>query len=99
MTTFACTLTPEDMPAHLAEMAALARSLQSSVTVDGRAVLRFRPDDDTRARAAAFVATESACCSFLSIELLDEPDAVVLTVEGPAGAEPIVAELVAALSG
>jgi hypothetical protein len=99
MPTFACTLTAAEMPDRLAETAALGRSLQSSVVVDGRAVLRFRPDDETRARAAAFVAAESVCCSFLSFELLDEPDALVLTVDGPEGAEPIVAELVAALSG
>src|SRR5262249_53999932 len=99
MTAFACTLTPDEMPDRLAETAALARGLQSSVVVDGRAVLRFRTGDDTRARAAAFVAAESACCSFLSMELREEPDAVVLAVEGPEGAEAIVRALVAALSG
>ena len=99
MPTFACTLSAAEMPDRLAETAALGRSLQSSVVVDGRAVLRFRADDDTRARAAAFVAAESVCCSFLSMELADEPGALVLTVEGPDGAEPIVRELVSALSG
>ena len=98
MPTFACTLTPAEMPDRLAETAALGRGLESSVVADGRAVLRFRPDDDTRARVAAFVAAESACCPFLSMDLLDEPDALVLTVEGTEGAEPIVAELVAALT-
>jgi hypothetical protein len=99
MSTFACTLSQAEMPDRLAETAVLGRSLQSSVVIDGRAVLRFRADDDTRTRAAAFVATESVCCSFLSMELRDEPGALVLTVEGPEGAEPIVHELVAALSG
>jgi hypothetical protein len=98
MSTFACTLTGAEMTERLAETAVLGRSLQSSVVVDGRAVLRFRDDDDTRARAAAFVAAESVCCSFLSMDLHDEPDAVVVTVEGPEGAEPIVRELVAALT-
>jgi hypothetical protein len=99
MPTFACTLTAAEMPDRLVETTALGRSLESSVIVDGRAVLRFRRDDETRVRAAAFVAAESVCCSFLSFELLDEPDALVLTVDGPEGAEPIVAQLVAALSG
>jgi hypothetical protein len=99
MTTFACTLTAAEIPDRLAETAALGRSLESSVVVDGRAVLRFRRDDETSARAAAFVAAESVCCSFLSFELVEEAEALVLTVAGPAGAEPIVAELVAALSG
>jgi hypothetical protein len=99
MPTFACTLTAAEMRDRLAATAALGRSLESSFVVDGRAVLRFRPDDETRLRAAAFVAAESVCCSFLSFELLDDPDALVLTVDGPEGAEPIVADLVAALSG
>jgi hypothetical protein len=98
MSTFACTLSKAEMPDRLAETAVLSRSLQSSVVVDGRAVLRFRADHDTRTRAAAFVAAESVCCSFLSMELLDEPEALVLTIEGPEGAEPIVRELVAALT-
>jgi hypothetical protein len=98
MSTFACTLTEAEMRDRLVETALFGRSLQSSVVVDGRAILRFRPDDETRARAAAFIAAESVCCSFLSFELFDEPDALVLTVEGPDGAEPIVGELVAALA-
>ncbi|HEY3188726.1 MAG TPA: hypothetical protein VGJ70_14695 [Solirubrobacteraceae bacterium] len=98
MSTFACTLSQAEMPDRLAETAVLGRSLRSSVVTEGRAVLRFRGDADTRARAAAFVAAESVCCSFLSMELFDEPDALVLTVEGPEGAEPMVRELVAALT-
>ena len=95
---FACTLTGAEMPERLAQIAVLGRRLHSSVLSDRRAVLRFRADDDTRARATAFVAAESECCSFLRMELRDEPDAVVLTVDGPEGAEPIVRELVAALT-
>ena len=87
------------MPARRGEMAVIARDLVSADTHAARGVLRFRPGRDTRARVAAFVATESACCPFLRMELRDDPDALTLTVEGPAGSEPVVRELLAALTG
>lgn len=59
-----------------------------------RALLRFRPD--ARDRLAAFVAAEAECCAFLDLELRDDPDAVVLRIDGPDGAETIVHDLAAA---
>jgi hypothetical protein len=93
----ACTLTGAEMPARRAEMAVMARDLVSADVHQARAVLRFSPAAATRERVAAFVAAESHCCAFLRMALRDDPAALTLTIEGPAGAEPVVDELVAAL--
>jgi hypothetical protein len=95
----ACTLTEAEMPARRAEMAVIARDLVSAGQHAARAILRFRPRADTRERVAAFVAAESRCCSFLRMELRDDPDALTLIVGGPAGSEPVVRELLAAFTG
>src|SRR6266480_1193804 len=94
----ACTLTEAEMPARRVEMAAIARELVSADAQDTHAVLRFRPGAGTRERVAAFVAAESRCCAFLRMELRDDPGALTLTIHAPAGAEPVVAELMAAFA-
>jgi hypothetical protein len=94
----ACTLTEAEMPARRAEMAAIARDLVSAEVHEAHAVLRFGPAAATRSRVAAFVAAESRCCAFLRMELREDPDALTLRIDGPAGSEPVVGELVAALA-
>ena len=95
----ACTLSAAEMPARRAEMALIAHDLVSAEAQAARGVLRFRAGAQTRERVAAFVAAESRCCPFLRMELRDDPDALTLTVEGPAGSAPIVRELLAAHTG
>jgi hypothetical protein len=95
----ACTLTEAQMPARRAEMAALARDLVSADASATRAVLRFRAAPGTGERVADFVAAESRCCAFLRMELRDDRDALTLTIDGPAGSERVVAELVSAMRG
>lgn len=95
----ACTLTEAERPARRAEMVAIARDLVSADAQAAHAVLRFRPCDGTRERVAAFVAAESRCCAFLRMRLSDAPGALTLTIDGPAGSEPVVEEMVAALTG
>ena len=94
----ACTLTEAEMPARRAEMAVIAQDLVSADAQAAHGVLRFRAGAGTRKRVAAFVAAESECCAFLRMELRDDPDALILTVDGPAGSESVVRELVAALT-
>jgi hypothetical protein len=94
----ACTLTEAEMPARRLEMAAIARDLVSAAAQETHAVLRFGQAPATRERVAAFVAAESRCCAFLRMELRDDPDALTLTIDGPPGAEPVLGELVAALT-
>ena len=95
----ACTLSEAEMPARRAEMAVIARDLVSAHAEAARGELRFRSAAQTRERIAAFVAAESRCCPFLRLELRDEAGVLTLTIEGPAGSEPVVHELLAAFTG
>jgi len=88
----ACTLDAPDLAARLAEMAALGRDALSERRVDGsHARLRFAARPGVRDRVGAIVAAESACCAFLTFRVTDEPDAVVLDVDAPEGAGPVLA--------
>jgi hypothetical protein len=96
----ACTLTPAELPARVAEMADVGReALEAAEVRGGAAVLRFRASGDTRERLTAIVAAEARCCAFLAMNLSDEPGRIVLTVGAPAGAEPVLDGLVAAFRG
>ena len=90
----ACSLGAAEMPGRRAEIAVLARALVSAEAQGARAVLRFRAGARTRKRVAAFVEAEGRCCPFLRMELRDGDGALTLTIEGPAGSEPVVDELV-----
>lgn len=95
----ACSLGATELPERLAEMAAIGRdSLIETDTTPVRAQLRFHDRAGTRERLEAVVAAESRCCAFLRMSVRSEHDAVALTIEAPAGAEPVLAELVAAFA-
>lgn len=94
----ACTLSPEQLPDRVAEMTGLGRvSLIDAKRHSGRAVLRFRPA--AREQLAALVAAEAECCAFLTLDLCDEAEAVVLTVEGPTGTEQLVDDWISLFGG
>jgi hypothetical protein len=97
----ACSLTAAELPARLVEMAAIGQSsLLGAEASERSAVLRYRGDRPTRARLAAIVAAEAECCAFLTVRLSDADDgAIRLAIEAPAGAEPVLRELVTALGG
>jgi hypothetical protein len=96
----ACSLTPAELPARVAEIGAIGRANLLSAEVEaGRAVLRFRSGGAVRERLASVVAAEAECCAFLAMTLRDEADLLVLTIEAPSGAEPVVRELVTAFEG
>ena len=87
----ACSLSATELPARLAEMADLGRAaLLDARTDDGRAVLRFAAG---RRRARARRGRCRRRVSMLRVPghaaVSDEPDAVVLTITGPEGAEPV----------
>ena len=52
-----------------------------------------------RERVESFVVAESACCAFLTMQVSDEPDTVVLDVSAPEDAELVLHELVDAFRG
>jgi hypothetical protein len=91
----ACSLNASEFPARLAEMADLGRAaLIDARTEPTRAQLRFTAGAGVRARVEAIVAAESQCCAFLTMRVSDEADTVVLTIDAPADAELVLAELV-----
>jgi len=96
----ACTLTAAQMPARLAEIRAVGdAALRSTEATGSGAVLRFNADQPTRARLAAIVAAEAACCAFLEFDLEGGPAQTVLTIEAPNGGEEVVHQLVEAFGG
>jgi hypothetical protein len=93
----ACSLSAGDLNDRLAEIADLGRDALLEAELAGlRAELRFARDPGIPQRLARIVAAESECCAFLSMAVRPEPDAVVLTIAAPEGAEPVVRDLVAA---
>ena len=93
----ACSLSADELPRRLAEMAAIGRDSLLSMSPEG--VLRFRGDAGTRARLEGIIAAESACCSFLGFDLCEDAGELVLTVTAPEGAEPLALDLVNAFAG
>lgn len=86
-----CTLAPNDLIAHLAEIDALAADglLERTPTHDGvRVRLRDAPEIERRTRA--IVAAESDCCAFLDFRLGRGAGELVLDITGPAEARPLI---------
>jgi hypothetical protein len=92
----ACSLSSDELPERLAEVRAIGRDALLSVSAEG--VLRFRADDETRARLEAIIAAESRCCPFLTFELREQAGTLVLTIAAPDGAEPLAFDLVNAFA-
>jgi hypothetical protein len=93
----ACSLSAAEQSSRLADMRAVGhRALLAAETTGGRATLRFRAGAGARKQLAAIVAAEAECCPFLDLKLREAAGVISLTVTAPAGAEPILAELVGA---
>lgn len=96
----ACSLSATDLTRRLAEFAELGgQALLDARTDRTQAVLRFAAGVGVRERVAALVAAESQCCAFIEMRVSDAPDAVVLAMNAPAGAELVLAEIVDAFRG
>jgi hypothetical protein len=96
----ACSLSATELPARLAQMAELGRDAIADVELgEPHATLRFAAGAGVRERVTSVVAAESVCCAFLAMQVRDEPDAVVLDISGPEGAELVVRDLVDAFRG
>src|SRR5688500_8922766 len=95
----ACSLNATQLVERLAEMSALGEDALLDATRDGtRARLRFAARAGVRERVERIAAAESECCAFLAFDVGDEADTVVLTIEGPDDATPVLDELVAAFA-
>src|SRR3954452_8169636 len=96
----ACSLTATELPVRLAQMAELGRDALVDVELSGtHAALRFAAGAGVRERVTSVVASESVCCAFLAMQVRAEPDAVVLDITAPQGAELVLRELVDAFGG
>jgi hypothetical protein len=95
-TPIACSLSAQELPARLAEMASLGADALRDV--DDGGVLRFRNDEATRTRLEAIVRAESECCSFLSFDLQAAGDQLELRISAPEGAEVVAHDLVRAFT-
>ena len=96
-TPIACSLTADEMPRRLDEMRAIGKD--ALLSVDSGGAMHFRADDETRERVRAIVAAESSCCPFLTFDLRDDAGELVLSIDAPAGAEPLAQDLVDAFAG
>jgi hypothetical protein len=87
----ACTLTPDGMTARTALIDALAADglLDRSATESGMR-MRLRDTPDIERRTRELVAAESTCCAFLDFDLGRENGDLVLDVNGPAAARPVI---------
>jgi hypothetical protein len=96
----ACSLPAGDQAERLEEMSSLsARVLGVDRDSGGGLVLRFERDADTESRVNEIVAAERECCSFLDLTLRSQGSELRLSISGPDGAEPVIAEIVDALTG
>jgi MerR family transcriptional regulator, copper efflux regulator len=96
----ACSLSGEDQAERLGELASLSsRVLGAESTGEGGSLVRFRPDGDTESQLKRIVAAERECCPFLDLSLAEDGSNLTLSIDGPEGAEPMIAEMVGALTG
>jgi hypothetical protein len=87
----ACTLSPDGFKARLALIDALAADgLLARVPTDTglRVWLRDTPEIEQRTRE--LVAAESVCCAFLAFDLSREAGDLVLDINGPEDARPVI---------
>jgi hypothetical protein len=96
----ACSLDSGELEARLATFRDVGRSaLISHETRGNRHLLRFRNAHGTRAGLEEIVEAERRCCPFLGLELQQEGEEIVLSIEAPTAAEPTASGLVAAFTG
>jgi hypothetical protein len=96
----ACSLTATELSRRLEEMSALGRKALLDVRRGpGQVDLRFAGAPGIRDQVEAIGAAESECCPFLTLTVTGDRDVVVLSIEAPEEAGPVLSELVAAFSG
>ena len=93
----ACSLGTADLEQRLAALAAVGTdSLIAREVRDGRHLLRFRGDSDTRRQLEEIVAAEAQCCAFLDLSLSDEDGELLFSIVAPNDAQAVADGLAAA---
>ena len=91
----ACVLSAAELRARTEEIATLGREALIGAQIDGtRASLRFALGADVRRRVERFVAGERECCAFLTFRVEDDAGEIRVTIDAPAYAARVLAELV-----
>jgi hypothetical protein len=94
----ACTLSPTDYRARLADIAALSREALRHVERRGLTLdLRYAPE--AAARVRQLVERERTCCAFLQFDLQEDQHEVRLLVTAPPAAADAVPDLLVELTG
>ncbi|MET0306679.1 MAG: hypothetical protein ABW196_10715 [Solirubrobacterales bacterium] len=79
-----CSLNVGDMEQRLAAIGEIGRkSLIDHQKTDGKHLLRFRPDPETREDLAAIVEAEKQCCAFLDLTLVEGCRDLTLAIGAP----------------
>ena len=90
----ACTLAPGDLRERLGAIQTLTREALLGYERDGlKLALRYAPDTVEHVRA--MVTAEQRCCAFLEFQVLEQPDAVHVTITAPEIARDAADELFA----
>jgi hypothetical protein len=96
----ACSLSAGDLKQRLSAIAEIGEeSLIDHATEDGRHLLCFRCDAETRKRLEEIVAAEAECCSFLGLTLEERGGTLILSVTAPQDGQLVADELAAAFAG
>jgi hypothetical protein len=95
-----CSLNAGDLKQRLAAIAEIGEQrLIDHATDDGRHLLRFRSDAETRKRLEEIVAAEAECCSFLDLALEESGGELILSVAAPEDGQTVADELARAFAG
>lgn len=87
----ACTLTPSQARDRVDAFAALATSaLVEHRRAPGHLELWFRDEPGVAAEVRALAAAEAECCSFLALAVEERDGHIVLGIDAPDGAEPVL---------
>jgi hypothetical protein len=87
----ACTLTPDAMTDRLAFIEKLRTdALIAREATSTGARVRLRDAGDVERRTRQLIAAESSCCSFLSFSLDRVDGELVLEIDGPEEARPVI---------
>lgn len=87
----ACTLTPDGMAARLALIDALAADALIDRAPTGTGLrVRLRGTPQIERRTRELIAAESRCCAFLDFTLERDGGELVLHIDGPRDARPVI---------
>ena len=89
----ACTLDADDLAERGAGWAAVDRHALGRSHDDGVLRTSYPNRPELRARLAALIDAERACCPFLELDLVEDGDVVELVLRYPPGAEGLLADV------